>query len=239
MTLALHGKSRKRQGGLLLAALLALIAATLGGLALFSSALAGTPNSGNKSNLQSGQALFSNVTVSKASTMSCTAENSATSFGTSMTFTLSATSPANAYFVLYLSANGGSNAAPAGNVSNNEVQVPVGGLAAGTHTVPVTLPVTSAFTETKGGVLIVISDDTSGTLFNAKSNSLNCTEATPNGNIVVKKVGNFSAGLVAGGFSGPVTGPDGFSTTWTADVGGSDSISVVPGTGYGVSEDTT
>src|SRR6185312_8043636 len=41
MTLALHGKSRKRQGGLLLAALLALIAATLGGLALFSSTPAG------------------------------------------------------------------------------------------------------------------------------------------------------------------------------------------------------
>ena len=40
MTLALYGKSRKRRGGLLLAALLAVIAATIGGLAVIGSAFA-------------------------------------------------------------------------------------------------------------------------------------------------------------------------------------------------------
>src|SRR6185437_5645041 len=40
MTLALYGKSRKRQGGLLLAALLAVIAATIGGLMLIGTAFA-------------------------------------------------------------------------------------------------------------------------------------------------------------------------------------------------------
>ena len=40
MTLALYGKSRKRRGSLLLAALLAVLAATVGGLAVISSAFA-------------------------------------------------------------------------------------------------------------------------------------------------------------------------------------------------------
>ncbi|HNM78903.1 MAG TPA: hypothetical protein PKI89_11075, partial [Tepidiformaceae bacterium] len=40
MTLALYGKSRKRQGSLLLAALLAIIAASVGGLAIIGSAFA-------------------------------------------------------------------------------------------------------------------------------------------------------------------------------------------------------
>ena len=40
MTLALYGKSRKRRGSLLLAALLAVIAASIGGLAIVSSAFA-------------------------------------------------------------------------------------------------------------------------------------------------------------------------------------------------------
>ena len=206
---------------------------------MFGTASAGVPSSGNKSNLQGGQALFSGVTVLQSSTMSCTNTDTATSFGTGITFTLSATSPANAFFVLYLSANGGSNANPATNVSKNEVQVPVGGLAAGTHTIAVNLPVTSAFTETTGGVVVAISDDASGTLYHSKSNSLNCSEVTPNGNIVVKKVGNFSAGLVAAGFSGPVTALSSFSTTGPLTSAAPTPISVAPGTGYGVSEDTT
>src|SRR6185312_12912742 len=44
MTLALYGKSRKRQGGLLLAALLAVIAATIGGLMLIGTAFAHIAN---------------------------------------------------------------------------------------------------------------------------------------------------------------------------------------------------
>jgi len=61
----------------------------------------------------------------------------------------------------------------------------------------------------------------------------------PKGNIVVRKVGNFAAGLVGGGFSGPVTGPSSYSSSWNADVGGSDTKNVVAGTGYAVSENTT
>jgi fimbrial isopeptide formation D2 family protein len=44
MTLALYGKSRKRQGSLLLAALLAILAASVGGLAIISSAFAHNAN---------------------------------------------------------------------------------------------------------------------------------------------------------------------------------------------------
>ena len=53
MTLALYGKSRKRRGGLLLAALLAVIAATIGGLALVGTAFAHTPHLSGQATCQS------------------------------------------------------------------------------------------------------------------------------------------------------------------------------------------
>jgi len=61
-------------------------------------------------------------------------------------------------------------------------------------------------------------------------------ECASKGTLTVRKVGNFSAGVVIGGFSGPITGPS--SSTWHADVDGHDSKTVTAGTGYAVSETT-
>lgn len=64
-------------------------------------------------------------------------------------------------------------------------------------------------------------------------------QCSSQGTLTVRKVGNFSAGVVAGGFSGPISGPSAYSSTWSADVGGQDSKTVTAGTGYAVSETTT
>ena len=78
--------------------------------------------------------------------------------------------------VLYLSANNGSNASPAANVSKNYVVVPVED--AGTYNF--TLDITAPFTSSSGGVLIVFAVNDDGTIISSsKSNSLNCTEAAP------------------------------------------------------------
>jgi hypothetical protein len=77
--------------------------------------------------------------------------------------------------VVYLSANNGSNASPAANVSQNYAVVPVED--AGTYTF--TLHITAPFTSSAGGVLIVFAVNDDGTVISSsKSNSLNCTEAT-------------------------------------------------------------
>jgi hypothetical protein len=76
--------------------------------------------------------------------------------------------------VVYLAANNGSNASPAGNVSKNYAVVDVED--AGTY--PFTLNVTAPFTATQGGVLIVFAVNADGTVISSsKSNSLNCTES--------------------------------------------------------------
>ena len=76
--------------------------------------------------------------------------------------------------VVYLSANNGSNASPAANVSKNYAVVPVED--AGTY--PFTLTITAPFTSSAGGVLIVFAVNDNGTIISSsKSNSLNCTEA--------------------------------------------------------------
>jgi cell division septation protein DedD len=76
--------------------------------------------------------------------------------------------------VVYLSANNGSNASPAANVSKNYAVVPVED--AGTY--PFTLNITAPFTASSGGVLIVFAVNDNGTVISSsKSNSLNCTEA--------------------------------------------------------------
>jgi hypothetical protein len=78
--------------------------------------------------------------------------------------------------VIYLTPNNGSDASPIGNVENNEVKVDLAGKS---DTVAFSLPVTSPFTATSGGILAVFAKDQDGTVFTSKSNSLNCTESTP------------------------------------------------------------
>ncbi len=226
MTLALYGKSRKRKGGLLAAAVLAVIVAMLGGVASLGGAGAagpgdnGAPTSGNHTDLKNAAETFTSVLISDNSLMACTG-TTAQSFSTVLSFHLSATSPAGAYFVLYLDPNNGSNASPAENVPMNEVQVPVGGLAAGDYAINVSLPVTHAFTATTGGVLIVIADDVSGMQFNDKSNSLNCTEGTT-GTVSVEKTNDAPNSTIAAGgtFNWIITatvsgGPSAAATTIT------------------------
>lgn len=76
--------------------------------------------------------------------------------------------------VVYLSANNGSNASPAANVSKNYAVIPV----SDSGTYPFTLDITSGFTSSAGGILIVFAVNEDGTVISSsKSNSLNCTEA--------------------------------------------------------------
>jgi len=80
------------------------------------------------------------------------------------------------HVVIYLAANNGSNASPAGNVQNNELTVALDGKTSPVH---FSLPITSPFTATSGGVLIVFASDVAGTAtYTSKSNSLNCTDST-------------------------------------------------------------
>ncbi len=92
-------------------------------------------------------------------------------------FTLTKNVDAGSTIVLYLAANNGSDATPAGNVSKNYVSVPVH--LAGTY--PFSLPITHAFSATSGGILIVfaVNSDNTTVISSSKSNSLNCTEAAP------------------------------------------------------------
>jgi hypothetical protein len=90
-------------------------------------------------------------------------------------FVLNKDFDAGSTIVVYLSANNGSNASPAANVSKNYEVVAVGD--AGTYTF--TLDITSPFTSSAGGVLIVFAVNDDGTVISSsKTNSLNCTEAT-------------------------------------------------------------
>jgi len=109
--------------------------------------------------------------MSKNATMACDANNSVGSISGSFTFSGSG------HVVIYLTPNNGSDADPAGNVENNETTIDLTGK---TSPVAFTLTVSSAFTTSKGGVLAVFAkgDDTPATIYNSKSNSLNCTETT-------------------------------------------------------------
>ncbi|HTG42857.1 MAG TPA: hypothetical protein VK697_14710, partial [Methylomirabilota bacterium] len=120
------------------------------------------PNSGHTSS--SGLSL----TMGTA-TMNCH-DSSVNSFSGSFTYS------GTGHVVVYAAANGGSDAAPAGNVQNNETTIDV----SGSGTVTFTLTITSPFTATSGGVLVVFASDVAGdNNYNSKSNSLNCTEGTP------------------------------------------------------------
>ena len=124
------------------------------------------PNSGNTSS--AGLTLE----MSKTATMNCTA-GSVNSFSGSFTYS------GTGHVVVYPATNGGSDAAPAGNVQNNEATINV----SGSGTVNFTITITSPFTSTSGGVLVVFASDVAGeNNYSSKSNSLNCTESTPPSN---------------------------------------------------------
>jgi Prealbumin-like fold domain len=135
----------------------------------------GWPDGGPKSSATVGgsaSAVAGGATMNNAE-MFCNG-TSASSFSGS--FTLTKSFDAGSKIVVYLSANNGSNASPAANVSKNYAQVSV----SGTGTVNFTLPITAPFTSSAGGVLIVFAVNDDGTIISSsKSNSLNCTEAEP------------------------------------------------------------
>ena len=128
------------------------------------------PNSGHTSNT----AGLTPTMVADAATISCDEANGVGQI--SGQFTLNGTGAAGTYVVIYLTPNNGSNADPAANVEDNEVQVPIAGL---TGTVSYAVTVSSPFTATTGGILAVFAKDASGATFTSKSNSLNCTESVP------------------------------------------------------------
>ena len=127
------------------------------------------PNSGHTSN--TGGVV---PTMVANATLSCDASNSV--LGLAGHFTLSGTAAAGTSVVIYLTPNNGSDATPADNVENNEVTVDISGLSGD---VAFSLPISSAFTTTKGGILAVFAMDVDGSIYTSKSNSLNCGEATP------------------------------------------------------------
>jgi hypothetical protein len=119
------------------------------------------PNSGHTSS--SGLTL----TMGTA-TMSCT-QGSVNSFSGSFEFS------GTGHVVVYAAANGGSDASPAENVQDNEATIDVTGSGTATYTITITSP----FTATSGGVLVVFASDVANTnTYSSKSNSLNCTETT-------------------------------------------------------------
>ena len=123
------------------------------------------PNSGHTSS--SGLTLDMGTGV-----MSC---DGATVTSLSGSFTFSG-ADAGDHVVIYLTPNNGSDASPVGNVENNEITIQLDGK---TSPVAFTLPITSSFTTTKGGVLLVFASSVEGQqTYSAKSNSLNCTETT-------------------------------------------------------------
>src|SRR4029079_8878028 len=85
------------------------------------------------SDLKGAEDNFSNVTVSSNTVMTCT-DNAVGTVSGSITFTISnATSPAGAYFLLFLQPNNGSDV-DASVANAYQVQVDVGNLAPGTYT---------------------------------------------------------------------------------------------------------
>ena len=123
------------------------------------------PNSGHTSS--------SGLTLAMGTaTITCDGDT-ASSFDGSFTF---AGNDPGDHVVIYLAANTGSNADPAGNVQNNELTIDLDGK---TSPVSFSLPVTSPFTATAGGVLVVFASDVAGTsTYDSKSNSLNCSDST-------------------------------------------------------------
>jgi hypothetical protein len=139
----------------------------------------GSPTNGPKSNVTVNGKLSDaagSATMGSA-VMNCVQTSVS---GLSGSFTLNETVDVGSTFVVYLVPNNGSNANPPDNVSANYAQVTIG---AGDNTsgtvVPFSISITSPFTVSSGGILIVFAVNSDGTVISSsKSNSLNCTEAT-------------------------------------------------------------
>jgi hypothetical protein len=146
---------------------------------------AAMPTDATTSNLQGIASSYTSVLIdgaggtSQDTVLYCNA-NTAVQFISHINFHLSQAAPAGSFFRVYLTPNGGANLTPAGvDITKNQGIVSTAGLAAGDYNLPISLNVSESFNITSGGVLLVIADDVSGAKFNSKSNSLNCTEATP------------------------------------------------------------
>ncbi|MEA2518410.1 MAG: hypothetical protein QOF49_490 [Chloroflexota bacterium] len=98
------------------------------------------------------------------------------------TFTLTKDLDVGSVITLYLVPNNGSNADPAANVTKNEVSITLTDANNDSgDIVAYSLAVTHAFTVSSGGILVVfaVNSDNTTVISSSKSNSLNCTEATP------------------------------------------------------------
>jgi hypothetical protein len=142
-----------------------------------------TATSASTTDLKGAAASFTAVLVDGApgtqadTTLYCDG-GAATQFVSELSFDLAGTAPLGAYFRLYLAPNGGAKLSPNGvDITPNQAIVRVAGLGAGHHVLPVSLNVTTSFSISGGGVVLVIADDATGAQFHSKSNSLNCTEA--------------------------------------------------------------
>ena len=143
----------------------------------------GHPTSGESSDLKGGTGTF---TFQQNAILSCDGDT-ASSFAFHIDYTIltGGPLPAGAVLIVYLSPNqgainnnGGSD--PQGyidDVQSNFVSVDISGLD-GSGTLDVTVPVTTSFQLSGGGVLGVIAQDSSNTdVSNSKSNSVQCSEA--------------------------------------------------------------
>ena len=137
---------------------------------------------GTKSNATAGGSLSAaggSATMAANAVMTC---DDTSVDGVTGSFTLTKTLDVGSTITIYMVPNNGSDASPAGNVSKNETTIT---LTAANNTsgsvINWSLPVTHAFTTSSGGILVVfaVNDDGTTSISSSKTNSLNCTEATP------------------------------------------------------------
>jgi len=144
----------------------------------------GHPNGGPYSDLKGGTATF---TFQQNATLTCDAGDNASSFTFHLDYSVTGTLPDDATLIVYLSPNNGAIQGNAGGdeagyiaaVESNWAPVNVEGLT-GSGTIDVTVPVTSPFQLSTGGVLGVIASEAGaeGQSWTSKTNSLNCTEVS-------------------------------------------------------------
>jgi len=141
----------------------------------------GEPTSGENSDLKGGTATF---TFQQNAELTCDGDT-ATSFSFNVNYDVSgAALPAGATLIVYLSPNqgainnnaGGDAAGYIADVESNFVAVDVSGLS-GTGSIPVVVPVTTAFQLSGGGVLGVFASEDGGQSWEGKANSVQCSEA--------------------------------------------------------------
>ncbi|HEX5465959.1 MAG TPA: hypothetical protein VFW92_04695 [Candidatus Limnocylindrales bacterium] len=180
------GRTRRRSGPAVVLATVAMLGVALGGGSIAFAAGPGnnglgTPNDGSTSAVMVGGSVTAaggSATMNTNATMSCTSNDSVLGFSGS--FTLDKTVDSGSRFVVYLVPNNGSDANPSTNVAANSATVTVSApdnLSG--KTISFSIPITSAFTESSGGILIVfaVNSDSITAISSSKSNSLNCSEA--------------------------------------------------------------